>query len=40
MKVKEEILSVETTTLASDAWADDRMKAFYANSSSLINEQW
>lgn len=40
LKVKEEISSVETTTLASDAWTDDRMKAFLANSSSIIDKDW
>ena len=39
-KVKEEISSVETTTLASDAWTDDRMKAFLATSSNIINDDW
>ena len=40
IKVKEEIASVETTTLASDAWSDDRFKAFFANSSSIIDREW
>ncbi len=37
-RVKEEINSVETTTLSSDAWTDPRSKSFFAISSSIIND--
>ena len=39
-RVKEEINSVQTTTLSSDAWIDPRSKSFYAISSSIINDSW
>jgi hypothetical protein len=39
-RVKEEINSVETTSLSSDAWTDPRSKSFFAISSSIINESW
>jgi len=39
-RVNEEINSVETTTLSSDAWTDPRSKSFFAISSSIINDSW
>ena len=39
-KVQEEIIAADTTVLESDAWTDDRNKAFFANTSSTINDEW
>ncbi len=40
LKVKEQIASVETTTLSSDGWTDPRSKAYFSNSSNIITGDW
>ena len=40
IQVQKEIKEADTTVLESDAWTDQRSKAFFANTSSIINDDW